>query len=270
MVADMGFYTRWHHLLANDHSQRQPLYTWRSGVKHDCAKVMELRTIDGGYRNGLGDVWALEPDYLYPMYKSAEIAAVPVAPPQRWMLVTQKSVGESTTPISLKAPVTWRYLQQYKDALDRRRSSIYRKRPRFAVFGVGNYTFAHWKVAISGMHKQLRFVVVGPYRDRPVVFDDTCYFIPCRARNEAHIVADLLNSEPAQQCLGSFVFWNDKRPITAKVLRNLDILHLAKELNKEEQLLAHTKRNQTENTARQVLQPRLLDNQNSYQPEDAG
>ena len=266
MVSDLDSYSRWRHLLADGH--KQPLHEWRSGVKHDCAKVMELRTTDEGYVNKLGEVWKLEPDYLYPMYKSTDIARVPVPLPRQWMLVTQKSAGESTAPIQLKAPATWRYLNRYKETLERRRSSIYRNRPRFAVFGIGEYTFANWKVAISGMHKQFRFVVVGPYRNKPVVLDDTCYFVSCRTKDEAQLVAELLNTEPSLQLLGSLVFWNDKRPITAKVLRSLDILYLAIELQRDEQLLAYAGRHEIRGLESQAYQYRLLENKKAYRTED--
>ncbi len=144
----------------------------------------------------------------------------------------------------MKAPHTWRYLHHYGDILDSRRSSIYRNRPRFSVFGVGEYTCARWKVAISGMYKQLRCVVVGPHRNRPVVFDDTCYFIPCHVQEEAQFVANLLNSEPAQQFYRSLIFWDDKRPITARVLRRLSLLQLAQELQQDKQFLRYARHKQ--------------------------
>ena len=166
------------------------------------------------------------------------LARAPITPPRRWMLVTQKAVGENTAPIRTKAPNAWRYLHRHRDILDSRRSLVYRNRPCFAIFGVGAYAFARWKVATSGMYKQLRFVVVGPHQNKPVVFDDTCYFIPCHAHEEAHFVADLLNSEPAQQFYRSFIFWNDKRPIAAGVLRRLSLLNLAQELQQDARFLA--------------------------------
>ena len=257
LVADLDAYARWRHLRAGE--REPPQYQWRSGIKHDCASAMELRTVDGRYVNLSGDDWELEPDYLYPMYKSSDLvrspirqsdhnggeadrlARAPVTPPRRWMLATQKAVGESTAPIRTKAPNTWRYLHRHRDILDSRRSSVYRNRPRFAIFGVGAYAFARWKVAISGMYKQLRFVVVGPHQNKPVVFDDTCYFIPCHAHEEAHFVADLLNSEPALQFYRSFIFWNDKRPIAAGVLRRLSLFKLAQELHQEVQFLAYAR-----------------------------
>lgn len=228
-VANVDLYKHWCHLLADE--QKQPYYEWRSGIKHDCTKVMELRNIGGEkYINKLGEVWELEADYLFPMYKSSEIVRTPLSKPQRWMLVTQKTVGESTELIQRQAAKTWRYLHHYSRMFESRRSSIYRNRPPFSIFGVGDYSFSDWKVAISGMYKQLQFVVVGPYQEKPVVFDDTCYFISCHAEEEARFVASLLNSEPAQQFYRSFLFWDDKRPITARLLRTLDLSTLAQQI----------------------------------------
>src|SRR5207302_4424847 len=105
-------------------------------------------------------------------------------------------------------------------------------RPRFSVFGVGNYSFARWKVAISGFYKSLLFRVVGPIEGRPVVFDDTSYFVACCSQPEAEMVADLLNSPTAREFLNAFVFWDAKRPVTADLLRRIDLLRLAESLGK--------------------------------------
>ena len=40
-------------------------------------------------------------------------------------------------------------LKQILKILDNRKSSIYNKRPRFSIFGIGDYSFSKWKVAIS-------------------------------------------------------------------------------------------------------------------------
>jgi hypothetical protein len=63
LVADVAAYTRSEHLGGEE------VYKWRSGVKHDCSKVMELRKEAVGYRNGLGELVDLEDDYIYPMLK---------------------------------------------------------------------------------------------------------------------------------------------------------------------------------------------------------
>jgi hypothetical protein len=122
--------------------------------------------------------------------------------------------------------------------LDNRQSTIYRGQPRFAIFGVGDYSFALWKVAISGLHKSLQFVVIGPVEDKPAVLDDTCYFLPCATQLEAELIAELLNSSVAYEFFEAFIFWNDKRPVTAKLLRKLDIGRLAYELGRENEYSA--------------------------------
>jgi len=80
----------------------------------------------------------------------------------------------------------------------------------------------------------LRFQVVGPEAGRPVVFDDTCYFMACRCRVEAERVAALLGSDIAGEFFAALVFWDAKRPITAELLRRLDIRRLARELGQED------------------------------------
>ena len=208
-------------------------YKWRSGIKHDCSKVMELREENSRYRNGFGELVELENDYLYPMLKSSDVARSVDPIPSRWMLVTQRSLGEDTRQIELVAPKTWNYLMQHADYLDRRSSSIYRSRPRFSIFGVGDYSLANWKVAISGLYKKLAFRVIGPYREKPVVLDDTCYFVACQSEEEATFLSRLLNSEIAREFFSSLVFWDEKRPVTQGLLSRLDILALARELDLE-------------------------------------
>lgn len=230
LVADVPAYFRWKHLAGEERH-----YKWRSGVKHDCSKVMELRKECAGYRNGFAQLIGLEDDYVFPMLKSSEIANGRSKEPTRWMLVTQRSVGDETSIIRVIAPRTWDYLQAQSELLDRRASSIYRNRPRFSVFGVGEYTFSSWKVAISGFYKRLHFAVIGPYADKPVVLDDTSYFLACRTEQEAKFIAGLLNSDTAREFFSAFVFWDAKRPITIDLLRRLDLSALARELRCDEE-----------------------------------
>ncbi len=77
LVADISAYMRWKHLAGHG------IYRWRSGVKHDCSRVMEFWTEGHRYRNGLGEVLDLESDYVYPMLKSSEIASGRIVKPSR-------------------------------------------------------------------------------------------------------------------------------------------------------------------------------------------
>ncbi|MBN1912220.1 MAG: hypothetical protein JW818_21040 [Pirellulales bacterium] len=211
-------------------------YRWRSGVKHDCGKVMEFRREGRFLRNGYGEQVELEDDYLFPMLKSSELARGKHDSPSRFMLIPQKSIGEDTSYIQHVAPATWDYLTRHADALDGRASSVYRGRPRFSVFGVGDYTFSPWKVAISGFYKKLDFTRVGSWHEKPIVLDDTSYFLPCKTEAEATILAELLNSDMARDFFSSLIFWDSKRPITISVLKLLDLGKLATTLGLEKEL----------------------------------
>ena len=233
LVANLALYEKWKH-LAGTWPQH---YRWRSGVKHDCSRVMELRrSTPGSYVNGFEQELELESRFLFPMLKGSDLTKGDVATPGRWMLVTQSAIGEDTARVESEAPRTWRYLCANADSLDRRSSTIYRNRPRFSVFGVGAYTFCPWRVAIAGLYKALDFRVVGSFEGKPIVLDDTCYFVPCPSQAEAVCVHRLLHSEPAQEFLHALVFWDSKRPVTVGLLSRLDLLAVARELGCQDEL----------------------------------
>jgi hypothetical protein len=228
LIADIAAYQRWKHLCGDE------VVKWRSGVKHDCSKVMEFRHEDGKYRNGLAELVELEDNYLFPMMKSSHVAKGGGGE-GRYMLVTQRAVGDDTAGIETLAPRTWAYLNAHAGLLNKRGSSIYRNRPPFSIFGIGDYTFAPWKIAISGFYKKLAFTVVSPLDGKPVVLDDTSYFLPCQTKAQAEYLASLLNSPAALTFYKAFVFWDAKRPITADLLRRLDLRRLAEEVGSQEQ-----------------------------------
>lgn len=221
LLASIDLYEKWKYLNGGSGIK------WRSGIKHDCSKVMELKKIGNNYKNGLGEIIELEEDFVYPLLKSSDIAHGN-SEPRRFVLVTQKNVKDETEIIAETNPKTWHYLISHAEYLDNRRSSIYRNRPRFAVFGVGEYTFAPWKVAISGFYKKLNFNVVGSYQNKPIILDDTCYFIPFKTESEAVKVCNLLNSDIGREFFESYIFWDAKRPITVEILQKLNIEKIEK------------------------------------------
>lgn len=209
-------------------------YTWRSGVKHDAAAIMEFRRNNGYYVNGLNEKCQLEGTCLFPLLKSSDIANGRLMP-EKYALVTQRKPSDDTADIKKRAPKTWTYLTAHAEALNQRRSIIYQKRPSFSVFGVGEYTFSPWKVAISALYKNCRFVVLGKHNGQPIVLDDTCYFVPCASEDEAEFVCELLNSDICQRFLKSLVFFNAKRPITIDILSRIDLKRVAEYMNRAAQ-----------------------------------
>ncbi len=232
VVSDLFKYRVWSTLAGGTKE-----YVWRSGLKHDCSKVMELKRTEAGYQNALGEVVDLEDTYLFPFLKSSDIGNGRINKCRLHTIVTQRAIGEDTAPISQKAPLTWAYLSRHAELLDKRGSSIYRGKPRFSVFGVGEYTFSPWKVAISGFYKRLQFAPVGPIDGRQVIFDDTVYFLPCYSAEEADFVTLLLNSHPAQEFLTALIHWADKRPITIELLKRIDLRAVARSLGIEARYL---------------------------------
>ncbi len=225
IVSDIINYEKWRHLTGQD-----PRYIWRSGIKHDCSKIMELESLDGGYKNGLGEIIKCEDDYIYPLLKSSDIGNGRIKAYRKVVLITQKSVGEDTSEIKRIAPNTWKYLVEHREYLDKRRSSIYKNKPEFSVFGIGAYSFKRWKIAISGLYKKLKFSLVGPLDGKIVSFDDTINFLSFDTEEEAVFIYRLITSTPALEFLESMIFWDEKRPITAQILRRLSIKEVAIEL----------------------------------------
>ncbi len=218
MVRDLAAFDETSELFGNGD------YRWRSGIKHDCAEVLELKRNDG-LVNGLGEMVEVEDALLYPLLKGSDVANGRIQATKRCLLVTQKQQGDDTRGLRQFAPQTWAYLEAHDEFFARRKSRIYRKQPRFAMFGVGGYSFAPWKVAICGLYKKLAFQLVGPLAGKPVVFDDTVYFLGCETRAEAEALLNLLQAERTQRFLDALIFWDEKRPVKAAVLNQLRLRH---------------------------------------------
>jgi hypothetical protein len=229
LVADVRLYDRWRELLGRG------LAGWRSGIKHDCSRVFELIERDDIYENGEGAMVDVEPDVLFPLLKSSDLARK--RNPRKWLLVPQRTMTASPEGLKRCAPKAWQYLVANQALLAQRGSAIYRKRPPFSIFGVGEYSFSPWKVAIAGLYKKLEFVVVPPFRGRPVVLDDTCYFFPCLSEEECRVLHDLVQSEPAREFWSAFIFWDAKRPVTAQILNLLDLAALARAIGMKNDLV---------------------------------
>ena len=102
------------------------------------------------------------------------------------------------------------------------------------MFGIGNYTFAPWKVAISGLHTAARFQFIATLEGRPVVLDDTSYLLPFEYGRSAAIATALLRSSPTTDLLRSLIFTDSKRPVTKKLLQRIDLRAVAETIPAEQ------------------------------------
>lgn len=208
---------------------------WRQGLKHDAAAVMELtRAEDGALVNGLGEPVEVESAYVFPLWKGAKIHGGPRAGAPRWVIVPQRALREDLAHLETDAPRLWAYLMRHRAAFEARKSAIYRNQPPFSLFGVGPYTFAPYKVAISALHKTPRFRALGPEGGQPAIVGDTSYFLPCDSATQAALATTILNHPSCTALLGALSFTDAMRPITKKLLRRIDLIALLERLSDDE------------------------------------
>lgn len=233
-ISDIGNYT--------DSIDGKCQFEWRQGIKHDCSKVMELsiRQDDKTYINGYKQVIDVEDDYIYPLLKSSDIKQYISTQEntRKNLIVTQKRVGEETNSINNNSPKLWRYLEENSQYLDNRKSTIYKKAPRFAIFGVGDYSYRPYKVGISGFYKNPLFTLA--YNDveeeKSIMFDDTCYILGFEEYNDALITMLIMNSSIVQEFLKSIAFIDSKRPYTKEVLKRIDLVKATTKISYQELL----------------------------------
>jgi hypothetical protein len=207
-------------------------FVWRQGLKHDCSTVMELDKVNGHYVNGLNEEVKLEDGLVYGILKSSDLKNTVINQTRKFTIVTQKKVGQETKYIKTEYPKTYQYLTQHQANFDARKSSIYNNKPLFSIFGIGDYSFKPFKVAISGLYKTFHFTLILPQDNKPVMLDDTCYLIGFDKIEFAVYALILLNSDTTVKFLQSVTFPDAKRTFTKDVLMRIDLLKLAKQINK--------------------------------------
>ena len=204
-------------------------FEWRQGIKHDCSKIMELTWDTNNYTNGLNEIVDIEDTLVYPLIKSSDLKSYIITHTNKSVIVTQNKLKEDTLPIESHANKTWKYLQSHIKSFNSRKSSIYKNSPLFSIFGIGEYSFAKYKVGVSGFYKKPIFSLI--FSSKPVMLDDTCYFIGFQKFDIAYVAMLILNSSVVQNFLKSIAFVDSKRPYTKKVLERIDFKKITRYLD---------------------------------------
>lgn len=195
--------------------------TWRSGVKHDCSKVMELDLKNGKLINKQKNIVDIESELVFPLIKSSAYKKPILTEFTKYVIVTQIRPKQNTAYIQDLYPKTWVYLNNNIAFFNNRKSVIYKSSAPFSMFGIGDYSFAPFKVGLSGFYKKPLFCLF--HSDKPVMTDDTAYFLAFEDYDIAYSMMLLLNSKKVQGFLLSIAFLDNKRPYTAKLLSRLDL-----------------------------------------------
>ncbi len=198
------------------------IFIWRSGVKHDCSKVMELEQVNGYFKNALGEEVKLENNLTYGLLKSSDLKEHKTSSFRKLTIITQRKIGQETKYIKERFPLTYKYLDSHKEFFEKRKSSIYKNKPSFSIFGIGDYSFTLYKIAISGLYKSTHFTLVSPNENKPIMLDDTCYFIGFDNLKMAEIAHYLVNSDIVQKFLKSIIFPDAKRSVNKDILMRID------------------------------------------------
>jgi hypothetical protein len=209
-------------------------FEWRQGIKHDCSSIMELERVNEHFVNNQSDEIKLEEDLVYGFLKSSDLKNTVIKSTRKHTIVTQTKVGQDTAYIEHLYPETYSYLKKNISNFQARKSSIYNGKPLFSIFGIGDYSFKPFKVAISGLYKTYHFTLVLPQNDKPVMLDDTCYFIGFDKIDYAVFAIILLNSKSTESFLKSITFSDAKRVFTKDLLMRLDLLNIAKIISQTE------------------------------------
>lgn len=204
-------------------------YTWRSGIKHDCADVLELTFDNGVYINGLGENVEIESDLIYPLLKSSDINNYKKNSYRKYIIVPQHKMGEDTSKLEYTHPLTYAYLKNHEAYFLKRKSSIYVGKDKFSVFGIGDYSFKPYKIVVSSLYKTPKFILLVQSDDKPIMVDDTCYQLDFENIEEAKHILDALTSSEIQSLLQSLAFKDSKRVITKSLLMRIDLVRICRE-----------------------------------------
>jgi len=203
-------------------------FKWRQGLKHDCASIMELEKTNGCYTNKLNHNIKLEEELVYPFLKSSDLKQTVISNSRKYVIITQKKIGQTTAYLKTEFPMIYDYLNKNLSHFDLRKSSIYNNNPPFSIFGIGDYSFKKFKVAVSSLYKTYHFSLVMPIGNKPVMLDDTCYFIGFDTIEFAVYSYIILNTDYAANFFKSITFRDSKRIFTKDILMRIDLYKISK------------------------------------------
>jgi len=157
---------------------------------------------------------AIEPDLVYPAVSGGDIVRFGIKEPF-YLLISQDPLKRAPYPEEWMldhAPLTFAYLKQFEKILLSRGSNIVRqfaeKTEFYAMYGIGNYTFARYRVVWKRMAARMEATVLTPYKTpfgtKPVIATDTTSLFTARTADEAHYLCAIMNSRTVDEYIRSF------------------------------------------------------------------
>lgn len=156
----------------------------------------------------------IEPDLVFPAVRGADIERWN-ATPKIFVLMSQdpkKSEPYSEDHMKREWPRTYGYLTRFKDILLSRGSKTVRQLAErtefYAMFGIGSYTVARYKVFWKRMASDIVATVISqhktPFGYKTIIPTDTTSLFASKSEDEAHYLCAVINSTPVREFIKSY------------------------------------------------------------------
>jgi hypothetical protein len=190
----------------------------RHGVKDDAQDVFSIT------RDQLADI---EPDFVYPYLKSKHIVKYGLFGHELRLVPINKANEDNEELLKNEFPQTYQYLSQNRDILENRSSSWLDNGTFYNIFGIGDYTWAEYKLVWCRLGFKPHFAVVSTVNDedlgeKMVIPGDHFMFIGTNNKQEAHFLCALLNSSIYQKSLKDIAS-EGKASLSKSVVSKLEI-----------------------------------------------
>lgn len=153
----------------------------------------------------------IESDFIFPLLQGRNI--------KRWralgnihIIVPQDPKNPSKAypenKLKINFPLTYKYLEKFRNELEKR--SGYKKylsdSPFYAVYNIGKYTFAPFKVVWMRVSNDIGAAVIGFPKDtklKVIIPIETAVLIPFEDEEEAFYVSAVINARPWRFCIAA-------------------------------------------------------------------
>jgi len=149
---------------------------------------------------------AIEPDLIFPLLRGRDVKQWQAVPSLHMILPQVPGVGKTAIPLKemrRQFPHALEFLGEFEKVLRERKE--WKKlleplgEPFYALYAVGSYTFAPWKVVFKEIATSIQAAVVSTSRfgdlgQKLIIPDHKLVLVPAGSRREAHYLCAVLNS----------------------------------------------------------------------------
>ncbi len=182
-------------------------------VRPDGLLVVENMT-ERGKRDIPSTSAAIEKALVFPAISGGDIVPFGVKN-NFYALISQDPMKRLPYPeswMTTNVPLTYAYLRQFKDILLSRGSKVVRELAQetefYAMYGIGEYTFAKYRVVWKRMASRMAAVVLSrlrtPFGLKTAISTDTTSLFAVEDEKEAHYLCGILNSRVVDEYIRSF------------------------------------------------------------------